>query len=105
MSGRDDGSGSSMYLIRACNPREYLELSGTVKWPFWIANDDSPNGNVKKQSLYSKQPSAQMSDFVVILLPEYKSIISGERYANVVYFLISSSTMARTDDDEIWFTS
>ena len=33
-----------------------------------------------------------MSAFVVIVWPLYKSTISGERYDNVVYFAISSST-------------
>ena len=57
-----------------------------------MASVDSPKGRVKKQSLYNKQPRAQMSNLLVKGLPEYSSIISGDRYDRVVYFLISSST-------------
>lgn len=91
MSGRVSISGSSINLIKACNLLEYLEVSGMTNWAFCMARVDSPNGNWKKHSLYRRQPKAQISDFVVIGLPLYKSIISGARYDNVVYFFISSS--------------
>lgn len=45
-------------LIKQCILWEYRELSGTVKLPSQIATWLSPKGSEKKQSLYSKQPSA-----------------------------------------------
>ena len=45
-------------LIIANNSLEYLQLSGTVKLPLCIASVLSPNGRVKKHSLYNKQPRA-----------------------------------------------
>lgn len=59
-----------MNLIRQCMSLEYLELSGIVKFPSQIATWLSPNGSVKKQSLYNKHPSAHTSAFVVIALPQ-----------------------------------
>lgn len=56
-----------------------------------MAKDDSPNGREKKHNLYRRHPRAHISALVLIALPEYKFIISGDRYDNVVYFLISSS--------------
>ncbi|KAF4533544.1 hypothetical protein B566_EDAN001029 [Ephemera danica] len=55
-----------------------------VKCPLCIARELSPKGKVKKQSLYSRQPSAQISALVVIGLPQYMSTISGARYERVV---------------------
>lgn len=68
-----------------------------LKLPLWIANVLSPNGKVKKQSLYSRHPKAwnmkfvcsmasyskwfvptHISDLVVIDLPQYISTISGD---------------------------
>lgn len=38
--------------------RTNLELFGIVKFPDCMASVLSPNGNVKKQSLYNKHPNA-----------------------------------------------
>lgn len=45
-------------LIKECNLKENLELSGTIKVPSHMATWLSPNGSVKKHSLYNKHPSA-----------------------------------------------
>lgn len=50
--------GPSHLLIKQCMLWEYRELSGMVKLPSQIATWLSPKGSEKKQSLYSKQPSA-----------------------------------------------
>lgn len=49
---------SANLLIKECNLRENLELSGTIKVPSHMATWLSPNGSVKKHSLYNKHPSA-----------------------------------------------
>ena len=61
-----------------CRFSEYLEFDGKLNFPEVIANVDSPNGSVKKLSLYNKQPRAQISNLLVKGFPEYKSIISGD---------------------------
>lgn len=45
-------------LIKQCNLKENLELSGTIKVPSHMATWLSPNGSAKKHSLYNKHPSA-----------------------------------------------
>ena len=42
--------------LQRTNPN--LELFGIVKFPDCMASVLSPNGNVKKQSLYNKHPNA-----------------------------------------------
>lgn len=49
---------SANLLIKECNLKENLELSGTIKVPSHMATWLSPNGSVKKHSLYNKHPSA-----------------------------------------------
>ena len=69
----------SMYLrMSLCKFCEYLELVGKVNFPEVIARVDSPKGNVKKHNLYNKTPRAHMSNLLVRVFPEYKSIISGD---------------------------
>ena len=48
---------------------EYLELSGKEKFPFCMASVLSPKGRLKKQSLYRRQPKAQISALVVMDFP------------------------------------
>ena len=64
-----------MSLCKFC---EYLELVGKVNFPDVIASVDSPKGNVKKHNLYNNTPRAHMSNLLVRVFPEYKSIISGD---------------------------
>ncbi len=69
-----------------CKLSEYLEFEGKLNLPEVMARVDSPKGKVKKQSLYNKQPRAQMSNLLVKGLPEYKSIISGDlQFKNVTH--------------------
>lgn len=49
---------SANLLIKECSLKENLELSGTIKVPSHMATWLSPNGSVKKHSLYNKHPSA-----------------------------------------------
>lgn len=49
---------NSNLLIKQCNLKENLELSGTIKVPSHMATWLSPNGSAKKHSLYNKHPSA-----------------------------------------------
>ena len=42
---------SDSILRTVLNTSEYLEVSGKVKLPFWIARVLSPNGRLKKHSL------------------------------------------------------
>lgn len=49
---------SQNLLIKQCNLKENLELSGTIKVPSHMATWLSPNGSAKKHSLYNKHPSA-----------------------------------------------
>ena len=44
--------------IREWSSFEYLELSGIVKFPLWIAKALSPKGNEKKHSRYNRHPIA-----------------------------------------------
>ena len=45
-------------LINIHSSFEYLLFSGMLKFPLCIAKVLSPNGKVKKHSLYNKQPNA-----------------------------------------------
>lgn len=44
--------------ISATSSGEYLQFSGMLNLPLCIARALSPNGSVKKHSLYSRQPRA-----------------------------------------------
>lgn len=69
MSGRASGSTSRQYRISWCSCAVYVDVEGIVNCPEAIASALSPNGVVKKQSLYNRQPRAQISAAVEITRP------------------------------------
>ena len=87
-----EGSRSSMLLTRSV--RSFVNLvfcSGNLTFAF-ICASFSPGlkGDLKYMSVYTIQPSAQISTLSVIGKPENKSSYSGALYNGVVVFSISS---------------